>query len=307
MVKYVSKKYILIETGYQNVFLTDNSIFNLNGIRNMTEDEYKEYYKKTIEPCWENELNKELKKEYGKLNLCVRDEIKKDLSCPLLIFPGLNYKVGEGIFIIGQNTHGWGHKDVGFDFLSFENPPVGIDKEKTLMVAQADWFMYNYQYYIDSDFHNAVKAITGIATGKGFLESPFVWDDLIAVDYKGISYKEIKNSSKECDENEKNMEKIVEYSRNKLRGELFLAKPKLAIFFTGGYGDCFYTIFEKNVEVKNFRNVEDFSDLNHFILSLNGFSIECYATYHPSYLKWKKKNKQDVMRKLAEIVKEAQK
>ena len=169
------------------------------------------------------------------------------------------------------------------------------------METQADWFMYNYQYYVDSDFHNAVKAITGIATGEDFLESQFVWDDLIAVDYKKGSYKSLIKEDRK---------KIISYSKQKLIKELSIAKPKLAIFFIGSYADGeepFWTIVDGLVRKgKNgVKEVDDCPNLNRFVLEIAGHSIECYATNHPSYKGWVNKN--EVLRKLAEIVREAQK
>ncbi len=231
------------------------------------------------------------------------DEIKEKLSCPLLIFPGLNYNVGEGIFIIGKDPKEWGHNDIGSDFLSFENPPVGIDKEKTLMEAQADWFLWNYEEECGkgNTFFNAVKKITGINQGKNFFESPFVWDDLIAVSYNGGSYMNPEVS-------EIDKKRIVEYSEKKLRMELSIAKPKIAIFLIGtyaGYGGCFWNMFPE-IREKDLKHVEGFSDLNHFVLTLEGHSIECYATSHPCSKKWND-GKNEVLKKLAEIVSEAPK
>lgn len=272
----------------------------------MTPEEYKKYYEEIIEPimkkCWENKLNNQLKNEYENLPALdiTQEEVKKNLSCPFFIHLGQKYTEKKGIFIIGQETHGWGGKEdsVGKSFRRFEECGKA-NKAQTMMEIQSEWLLLNYQYYIDSDFHNAVKAITGIATGKGFLESQFVWDNLIAVDYKKGSYRSLK---KDC------RDKIISYSQQKLIKELSIAKPKLAIFFIGSYADgedCFWSIFKGRLKKNDVEEVDDCPNLLHFDLNIDKHKIECYATNHPSYKGWVNKN--DVLRKLAEIVREAQK
>lgn len=272
----------------------------------MTEEEYKKEYDKIrpfIDDCWGNPLNGDLEKEYKSLTLPKFQssdiEHEQKLSCPLFIHLGQHYEAGKGIFIIGQETHSWGGnpETIGNSLFSFKNAKCK-HKEKTLMEVQSEWLLMHYQYYIDSDFHNAVKAITGETTGKGFLESQFVWDDLIAMDYGGGSFKSLEKEYRPG---------LIEFSKQKLRMELAVAKPKFAIFLIGSYADGsqgFSNFFSKK-EVKDIHEVKDCPNLNQFTLDFcenhENIQIECYATSHPSYKGWV--NKEDVLRKLAETVK----
>jgi hypothetical protein len=262
----------------------------------MTEEEYEKEINPFIHVCRCNTLNGNLEKEYKSLTLPTfqSSDIEQKLSCPLFINLGQDYKAGEGIFIIGQETHGWGGKTetIGNNLSTFKS---ANNKEKTLMEAQSEWLLMHYQYFTNSDFHNAVKAITGIAKGEDFLNSQFVWDNLIAMDCNKSSYRSLAR---------KDRDEILKYSAAKLNKELTIAKPKMAIFLIGSYGDTEIWKIFKLLKKEDISEV--MPNLNTFELTLNDehnqeIKIKCFATCHPSYKGWG--NKEDVIRKLAEEVK----
>lgn len=273
----------------------------------MTEEEYNREYKKVrpfIGDCWGNTINGDLEKGYKSLTLPMfqSSDIEQKISCPLFINLGQPYEAGKGIFIIGQETHGWGgnSKNIGNSLFSFKNAKCeqGDSKEKILMEVQSEWLLMHYQYYIDSDFHNAVKTITGIVKGEDFPNSQFVWDDLIAMDYGGGSYRNLKVADRK---------KVLKYSSDKLEMELKIAKPKIAIFLIGSYGDSEFWKMNVFKDLKKDDFHEKIPNLNMFDLKLKDncnqeFIIKCYATSHPSYKGWV--NKEDVMRKLTKVVEE---
>lgn len=94
-----------------------------------------------------------------------------------------------------------------------------------MMEAQTE-YLFNNLEEDGKEFLTALRIIAGVKTGKEFLEANFVWDELIAVDYSGGSFK---NAPK------KDRGEIKDRSKNKLIKELDLGKPKYAIFLIGDY------------------------------------------------------------------------
>lgn len=253
------------------------------------------------QPYEKGSLNEKLWNGYRNLVLPnFSKKIEEKLSCPFFIYLGSKYKVGEGVFIVGQETHGWGGcAAIGNSFNCYKNADGKCNsthtKESTLMERQKEWIQTEYQYYIDSDFHNAVKAITGIATGEDFLNSKFVWDNLIAMDCNKGSYRSLVKEDRD---------NMLIYSAAKLEKELTIAKPRMAIFLIGSYGDIEIWKIFSSLTKKDISEV--IPNLNKFDLKLKDgsnkeFTIKCYATSHPSYKGWG--NKRDVMKELAKIVK----
>jgi len=208
--------------------------------------------------------------------------------------------------------HGWGGNDqtIGNSYNSFKNCSDdkcngNHTKESTLMDRQKEWLEKDYANEKGA-FLMAVKTITGITTGKDFLDSQFVWDNLVAMDYDQVSYKGDRRKGK-IGLKSQYRPALMEYSKQKLRMEFAVAKPKLAIFFIGHYADGkdeFWGMFKEN-EVENFvGNFEGCPNLNQFTLNLKkeNVKIECYSTYHPAYPNWDKSDKNAVLKKLAEII-----
>lgn len=254
---------------------------------------------------WKNDLNKEILMKYKILplsNLNVSEETKKNLSCPMLIHLGLEYKPKEGVFIIGQETQnsvgksGWGTPEnkFGSSYKGFENYiSKACDlygRESILMETQSQWLFDNMQDRTTTPFFRAVKEISNARNGADFYyKSKFVWDELIAMDYRGRSLENLPN------QDEKN--EVIKYSINKLKSELQLTEPKYAIFFTGFkgvYKKALDQLFGQNVDMMPKYNGNN--DIKYF--KWNG--VECFLTDHPRTLlldgRW------NVVTKLSKIV-----
>lgn len=225
-------------------------------------------------------------------SLKVSFQTASKLSCPLFIHLGPNYdKLEKKVFIIGKETSGWEGNAymVGNSFYSFANytscPPC---REYVMMETQSQWLIDHLKSKC-SDFHQALKKISRTKDGVEFLNSGFVWDDLIAVDYKGGSIGKIPNSQK------KEKDAIWAYSKEKLLMELNIAQPTDIIFFTGeddNYDLCLEWILDLPFKVKNCPSLRL---SNTVINDVKCFSwkgcrsakpIQCYRTHHPQRMRF---------------------
>ena len=157
------------------------------------------------------------------------------------------------------------------------------------METQSQWLFDNMQDRT-TPFFRAVKEISDARNGADFYyKSKFVWDELIAMDYRGRSLENLPNQDEKND--------LIKYSINKLKSELQLAEPKYAIFFTGFkgvYKKALDQLFEQNVDMM--PNYNGNNDIKYF--KWNG--VECFLTDHPWTLQLDRK--WNVVTKLSKIV-----
>lgn len=251
---------------------------------------------------WKNDLNKDLLMAYKTLsssNLNVSETSKQNLSCPMFIHLGLEYRCGEGVFIIGQETQnsggksGWGTptSKFGSNYDGFENyiakPSDLYSRESIMMETQSQW-LFDKMQSRTTPFFKAVKEISCARNGADFYyKAKFVWNELVAMDYKGKSLENL--------DDEDEIREVIEYSRKKLIMDLLIAKPKYAIFFTG------LTNFYKKA-LDQILNINDdvLLDYDNDIKFFYWKETKCFLTHHPRYLqtigKW------DVVTKLAGII-----
>lgn len=249
-----------------------------------------------LERCWKNGLNKDLLDEYKHIfstPLKVDSTTKTMLSCPHCFLFGPNYRPGEengGVFIIGQETHGCGCEEIGGNYGSFENyklNPQSLKCREELMMETQTKYLFTDLEKGDRDFLKVLRTIAGVKTGKEFLEANFIWDELIAMDYNGGSFKNAPRNDHE---------EIKNRSKDKLTTELRLAKPKYAIFLIGYYdkelteflklssvnkiGDKLILTEEEKHPEKSRPRVISKNLINEFWLDKG--KIHCFATSHPN-------------------------
>ena len=257
-------------------------------------------YKTDIVPflkrCWKNGLNKNLLDKYKSIfleELKVNSVTKTMLSCPHCFLFGPNYQSGEdngGVFVIGKETHGCGCKNIGYKYDRFETYKSTSQcpqcREELMMEAQTEYLFRNLEKG-DKKFLKALQTIAGVKTGQEFLEANFIWDELIAVDYNGDSFKNAPGNDRE---------EIKDRSKNKLTEELRLANPKYAIFLIGDYAGVLKKFLslsweqikpignklilstaEKYPEKNVLRVVRD-NQINEFCYK----GIHCFSTSHPN-------------------------
>lgn len=260
---------------------------------------YETVVKPFLDECWKNKLNYELLRKYEKIltPLNVDQNTKEGLSCPHCFLFGPKYQPGKdngGVFIFGKETAGCGCDKIGWSYAAFEGyNPNPRSREELMMETQTQFL---FEHLEDSDggrpFLKALRTIAGVKTGKEFLEANFIWDELIAMDYRGGSYRKAPDNDRGA---------IKTYSKAKLRMELELAEPKYAIFLIGDYDKelnefldlswnikpighkLTLTAAEEHPEPNKRRIIKD-QQINEFWW--NG--IHCFATSHPC--KWKEKN-----------------
>ena len=238
-------------------------------------------------------------------NLAVSSKTANQLSCPFFIHLGPNYdKFERRVFIVGQETFdgngksGWvgNAHTVGDTFSSFVNYTQSQPcREYVMMETQSQWLIDHLES-TRSDFHHALKKISRTKNGIDFLKSGFVWDDLIAVDYKGGSIGKIPKSQ----QNEKNA--IWTYSKEKLRMEIAIAQPTDIIFFTGeddDYDLCLEWIFDLPFKVKNCPSLCRGSIVEKDVKCFSWNGVQCYRTHHPRRMKYLKKT--TIIDKLASL------
>ena len=266
-------------------------------------------YVKDIKPfldeCWKNNLNDQLLVEYKKIltPLNVDPKTKGGLSCPHCFLFGPNYRAGKdngGIFIIGQETRGCGCDEIGRSYAAFEGYNPNPRSREELMMETQTRFLFEHLEDCDggSPFLEALGAIAGVKTGKEFLEANFIWDELIAMDYRNKSFNGIiegikKMNKVKADQARADHDAIKSYSKIKLQKELDLAKPKYAVFLIGDYDD----------ELTEFLGLKDIARIGHKLnltakeanpepgkkrvikkQQINEFwwhGIHCFSTSHP--------------------------
>ena len=136
-------------------------------------------------------------------NLAVLPKTASELSCPFFIHLGPDYdKFEKKVFVIGQETSGKNGRSgwigdaqtVGDSFSSFLNYTGGKHcREHIMMETQSQWLIDHLENK-NTDFLKALKKISRTKSGVNFLKTSFVWDELIAVDYKGGSTGKIPKS-----------------------------------------------------------------------------------------------------------------
>ena len=292
---------------YKNIFCKEKSASNdfekemCNLIKNL--EVFFHMNEQTPWGFWKNDLNKKLLMEYKTLSLKnVSDATKKSLSCPMFIHLGLGYKIHEGVFFVGRETlgpkskSGWGTPESRFGsrYYGFENykdkPGDLYSRESIMMETQSQWLFDKMHSKSKSHFFNALKDISGTWNGADFYyQSKFVWDELIAMDYKGKSLDNLPN--------QKEKDKVIEYSKKKLTMELNLLKPKYAIFFTGFtnfYRGALERILDKKIDA-----MVDCNE-NKKIKVFDWNEIKCFLTEHPR--NWNKDEKKEIAGVLKKLI-----
>lgn len=245
-------------------------------------------------------LNKQLLAGYKTFSTSLKNSVssptRDKLSCPFFIHLGPNYHTFEKkVFIVGKETAGWVWNEypLGTSFNSFldytKSQPC---RERLMMEAQSECLIYMLEKE-SRPFYRALKTISKTNNGTDFLNSGFVWDDLIAVDYKGGSIGRIPLKSER--------DAIWKYSKEKLRMELKIAKPTHIIFFTGvdrydTYDECLQWILDMPHKIKDYPSLPFenavVNDVKCFSWKepQSGKLIQCYRTYHPHHMPFKGKN-----------------
>ena len=250
---------------------------------------------------WESQpINKQLLEGYKvfSTSLLVSPETASRLSCPLYIHLGPNFhKFAQRVFVVGQETFdrnkksGWigNPLTVGNNFSSFvnytNNQPC---REHVMMETQSLWLI-DHLKSSRSVFHHALKKISRTKNGIDFLNSGFVWDDLVAMDYRGGSIGKIPKSKKRTEVNA-----IWKYSQKKFTMEVEIAKPTHIIFLTGEtdtYDECLEWILGLDFKVKDQSSLilPQNSKIVDEVKCFTWKGIQCYRTLHPRDMRSKQK------------------
>jgi hypothetical protein len=239
-------------------------------------------------------LNKQLLAGYKTFSTSLKNSVssptRDKLSCPFFIHLGPNYHTFEKkVFIVGKETAGWVWNEypLGTSFNSFldytKSQPC---RERLMMEAQSECLIYMLEKE-SRPFYRALKTISKTNNGTDFLNSGFVWDDLIAVDYKGGSIGRIPNSQKKrC---------YLGILKRKTTDGIKHSSTYRYIFFTGeddNYDLCFEWILDLPFKVKNCPSLRL---SNTVINDVKCFSwkgcrsakpIQCYRTHHPQRMRF---------------------
>ena len=263
----------------------------------MTNEEYDRYYNDVISPylkrCWDNPLNIDLLAEYQKMSTTLKaaaPAIVSKLSCPFLCLLGPDYKDDySGTFIIGRETkkcENAKHNIFSYqDFCDFAPSDNDDCREKIMMETQAEYVVNNFGGN-NRGFFNVAPKIAG-CKGIDFLDSNFVWDELIAVAYKKDTYRKAPSGHSE----------IISFSKAKLEMELKLAKPKYAIFLIGDY---YEGTTSKHEYTQMFGNVQMKPTVCHDVKTCDLYGTKCFVTIHPCN---RTTTKKDIWKFLAEEIK----
>ena len=258
--------------------------------------------KPSIEDFWSLSINEELCNFYRSIirSLNVSETTKKKLSIPLLmqVSPGYMECLNRGVFIVGQETNGWGGGSIGHTYFSFAE---SNKNERIMMEAQSDFIINRYgrNPVKNSPFWEAVRNIAQISSDEEIAYQPYLWTNLMACDYEGGSFIGKMKGEEDA---------FIEFSKQKFIGEFKMLKPKVCILFTGpDYDFVIERFFDlpsnwKNVDIRSLK--ECGNTIEPSLVYVKTFvwnDCRFFRTYHPKYLRLKKM--WQIVDSLSEIVK----
>ena len=236
-------------------------------------------------------INKELCNFYKSMicSLDVSETTKELLSAPFLMQASLGYvnNPDKSVFIVGQESHGWGGNSIGFSYSSFLKTN---NREQIMMENQTDFVVDQYERNSSKGkpLWEAIRNIIHISNDYEMPSQPYLWANLMASDYDGGSFIKKLSTKEEIS--------FVEFSKKKFIGEISILKPKICILLTGPDYDFVVEKFFnlpsdwKNTDIRSLKECSDpsMSDLI-YVKTFVWNGCRFFRTYHPRHLRLKNK------------------